>query len=250
MNTRRSRSSPISSSFAVSKFATAISCWVSSSRPSSACLRSRSLFRRKRSMARCLAVAMSQAPGLSGTPDSGHRSRAATRASCASSSARPASRTIRARPAMSLADSILQTASMMRCVSEDDTATFQAKPEASRAKVRPRRGTQGLRFRTLGVRILVGLVYLAKLALTIMTGYLEEILDQFDRFFLRVRAQECESADDLLGFGKRTVGDSHLSTRHANARAKGAWQAAFGGEQRAGLHLVLDQFAHLGHFLL
>src|SRR5260370_1989647 len=66
---------------------------------------------------------MSQAPGLSGTPDSGHFSSAATRASCASSSARPTSRTIRARPAMSLADSILQTAWIARCVSEAVTAT-------------------------------------------------------------------------------------------------------------------------------
>src|SRR6266850_158036 len=196
MKTRRRRSSPISSSFAVSKFATAISCWVSSSRPSSACLRSRSLFRRKRSMARCLAVAISQAPGLSGTLDSGHRSRAATRASCASSSARPTSRTIRARPAMSLADSILQTASMTRWVSEDDTATFQVKPEASRMK-----GAQGLGVRrSLGVRILVSLVYLAKLALTIMAGYLEEILDNFDGLFLRVRSEECEAADYFFGF--------------------------------------------------
>src|SRR5712691_4124657 len=74
-------------------------------------------------MARCFAVAISQAPGLSGTPDSGHRSRATTRASCASSSATPTSRTMRARPAISLADSILQTASMARCVSADVTAT-------------------------------------------------------------------------------------------------------------------------------
>src|SRR6266571_1563243 len=57
---------------------------------------------------------MSQAPGLSGTPDSGHCCRAATRASCAKSSARPTSRTIRARPAISRADSILQTASTAR----------------------------------------------------------------------------------------------------------------------------------------
>src|SRR6267378_6611091 len=63
-------------------------------------------------MARCLAVAMSQAPGLSGTPDAGHCSSAATSASCARSSARPTSPTMRARPAMSLADSIRQTASM------------------------------------------------------------------------------------------------------------------------------------------
>src|SRR6267378_5968243 len=55
---------------------------------------------------------MSQAPGLSGTPDSGHCSSAATSASCARSSATPISPTTRAKPAMSLADSIRQTASM------------------------------------------------------------------------------------------------------------------------------------------
>src|SRR2546422_6625383 len=63
-------------------------------------------------MARCFAVAMSQAPGLSGTPDSGHCSNAATSASWARSSAIPTSPTMRAKPAMSLADSIRQTASM------------------------------------------------------------------------------------------------------------------------------------------
>src|SRR5260370_26143975 len=68
---------------------------------------------------------MSQAPGLSGTPDSGHCSSAATRASCARSSARPTSRTIRVRPAMSVGDSILQTASIARCVSVAVTATDQ-----------------------------------------------------------------------------------------------------------------------------
>src|SRR2546429_9163539 len=76
-------------------------------------------------MARCFAVAISQAPGLSGTPDSGHRSRAATSASCARSSARPTSPTIRVRPAMSFADSILQTASTARWVSEAVTAPNQ-----------------------------------------------------------------------------------------------------------------------------
>src|SRR5207244_6193394 len=61
---------------------------------------------------------MSQAPGLSGTPVPGQVSSAATRASCASSSARPTSRTIRASPAMTLADSILQTASIALCVAD------------------------------------------------------------------------------------------------------------------------------------
>src|SRR4030088_2196746 len=79
---------------------------------------------------------MSQAPGLRGTPDSGHCSRAARRASCASSSATPTSRTIRVRPAMSLGDSILQTASIARCVSVAVTATdhtiFKAPVQPSR----------------------------------------------------------------------------------------------------------------------
>ena len=54
--------------------------------------------RRSWSIARCLAVVMSHAPGLSGTPVAGQRSSAATSASCARSSARPTSRTIRATP--------------------------------------------------------------------------------------------------------------------------------------------------------
>src|SRR6266567_4994666 len=74
-------------------------------------------------MARCLAVATSQAPGLSGTPDCGHCSRAARSASWARSSARPTSRVRRVRPAMTRADSMRQTASMVRCRSVADTAT-------------------------------------------------------------------------------------------------------------------------------
>src|SRR6266849_6613349 len=65
---------------------------------------------------------MSQAPGLSGTPVPGQVSIAARRASWASSSARPTSRTIRARPAMTLANSILQTASIALCVADAVTA--------------------------------------------------------------------------------------------------------------------------------
>src|SRR5947207_8204821 len=63
-------------------------------------------------MARCLAVAISHAPGPPGTPWAGHCSSAITRASCASSSAAPTSPVIRARPAMRRGDSIRQTASI------------------------------------------------------------------------------------------------------------------------------------------
>ena len=103
MKIRRSRSSPMSSSSAASS---------SPSRRSPAGLElarqlpllalEHALRGAARSIARCFAVAISQAPGLSGTPDRGHCSSAATSASCASSSASPTSRTIRARPAISL----------------------------------------------------------------------------------------------------------------------------------------------------
>ncbi len=67
--------------------------------------------RRTTSSARCLAVAVSQAAGFSGNPEPDHCSSAATKASCASSSARFTLRTIRASTAISFADSSLQTAS-------------------------------------------------------------------------------------------------------------------------------------------
>ena len=47
VKTRRRRSSPTSSSIAASRSGAAISCWASSSRPSSSCLRSSRLLRRK-----------------------------------------------------------------------------------------------------------------------------------------------------------------------------------------------------------
>ena len=63
-------------------------------------------------------MAISHAPGLAGTPASGHCWSAATRASWARSSARLRSRTIRTRPAMTRADSRRQTASTVRCACE------------------------------------------------------------------------------------------------------------------------------------
>src|SRR3989454_8365840 len=112
---RPRRSSPTSSPIGVSN--STPSCVRSNSRPISSCLRSSVLRRRIRSNARCLAVPMSQAPGRSGTPSAGHCSSAATRASCASSSAVPMSPTTRASPAISRADSIRQIASVARCAS-------------------------------------------------------------------------------------------------------------------------------------
>ena len=71
---------------------------------------------RKPSSARRLAVVVSQAPGLCGTPSRGQCSSAATSASAAHSSAMPTSRVMRATAPMTLADSSRQTAAIASCV--------------------------------------------------------------------------------------------------------------------------------------
>jgi len=96
------------------------------SRATWSCFCSSRLLRRIWSIAWFFAVAMSQAPGLSGTPDSGHFSSAERSASCAKSSARPTSRTILTRPAINLADSMRQTASMLRCTEGVVTARYSS----------------------------------------------------------------------------------------------------------------------------
>ncbi len=136
VKTRRSRSSPKSGPVSTS---ISTCCRWPSSRPISSCLRSSRWSRRSRSIARCLAVDISQAPGFGGTPASGHFSRAMTSASCASSSARPTSPTIRASPAISRAASIRQTASMARCVSETVTAPSQLATPVAASRISRRR---------------------------------------------------------------------------------------------------------------
>src|SRR5207247_721487 len=71
---------------------------------------------------------MSHAPGFSGTPETGHCSRAATRASCASSSAVAKSPTMRTSPAMSRADSMRQIASIARCASVEAVLVMARAP--------------------------------------------------------------------------------------------------------------------------
>ncbi len=114
-NTSRSRSSPMPSSSATSAPTSGVVS--GSSRPTSASLRRYVSSRRIRSIARRLAVVISHAPGFCGTPSAGHCSSAATRASCASSSAVPRSRTSLVSPATSRGASIRQTVSIARWVS-------------------------------------------------------------------------------------------------------------------------------------
>src|SRR5882762_9926119 len=62
----------------------------------------------------------------------------------------------------------------------------------------------------------VRLVYLAKLTFT-ATDYLEEILDQFDDFFLGICLEDGEAADYLLRLGERPVGHCMPAVGKANA---------------------------------
>src|SRR5688572_24913753 len=157
---------------------------------------------------------MSHAPGLSGTPDSGHRSSAATSASCARSSARPMSRTIRVSPAMSLADSILQTASIARCVSGAVMATDQIIFHLS---VQDRGAPRLLLLRELlpepsvvfdrlaGPEVFE-LEHLANLdlALTVRHG-IGAALDPFDCLLLGLHLNQPEAGDQLLRLGEGPV---------------------------------------------
>src|SRR5207302_1771847 len=185
-------SSPMSSlsSIAASRSGTIGSCWAASS----SCLRWSTLARRSRSMARCLPVAMSQAPGLSGTPDSGHCSRAARSASWASSSASPTSRTTRARPATSLADSIRQTASIARWVSEIVNSVDRRLALELTAQLLLAGGVGGREDLFGEVRRLVHLTDL-DLGFHVLAHGSGAALDPLDRLLLRLHLDEPEAGD-------------------------------------------------------
>src|SRR2546427_63671 len=187
------------------------------------------LARRKWSMARCLAVAISQAPGLSGTPDSGHCWSAATRASCASSSARPTSRTIRVRPAMILADSILQTASNARCVSVAVTATDHTtfNPSAQAEARRDYFFADGRALLCFG-REIFRPEHLADFgrglpARPVFLVQFHEAQRPFDRLCFRLQLKNRIPADDFLGLGERPVDRGYLPPRKPDARAHRSW---------------------------
>ncbi len=118
-------------------------------------LRARAILSRRRwsSARRSWRCVISQAPGLSGMPGAGQCSSAATSASCASSSARPMSRTRRATPATILADSMRQTAPIAWCATGAlrTSAARVSRVGTARPIVHvasaPRRGRRGRRSR-------------------------------------------------------------------------------------------------------
>src|SRR5438552_16923840 len=159
---------------------------------------------------------MSQAPGLSGTPDSGHCSSAATSASCARSSATPMSPTTRARPAMSLADSIRQTASMA------SAAVRRVIHHLAHFHFQILRPESDVRF--------------------------QEFPGPLDRVLLRSDIVDRVAADDLLRLGKRSVRDRDLSIGEPGTRAQRRRRQtthpdhdALLGRVRTQLHDLLDE---------
>src|SRR6266446_5335747 len=130
---------------------------------------------------------MSQAPGLSGTPACGHCSKAATSASCARSSATPMSPTIRAKPAMSLADSIRQTASMA------SAAVRRIIHHLAHFHFQVLRPESDVRF--------------------------QEFPGPLDRVLLRRDIVDRVAADDFLRLSEGTVRDGDLAVAEPGARA-------------------------------
>src|SRR4051812_26196883 len=128
--------------------------------------------RRMWSIARRLAVVVSHAAGLSGTPAAGHCSSAATSASCASSSASPTSWTSRRSPATIRADSCFQTTPTVAATS-----------------------ISGLRAEDLLDRALA------------VADDPAEPAAQLDRLLLAADLDQREAGDRLLGLGERTVDD-------------------------------------------
>src|SRR5437764_7996400 len=189
-----SRASPTASSIAAARSGSGLTCLASSSRATCSCFRSCIFRRRKRSIARCFAVALSQAPGLSGTPLLGHCSSATTSASCARSSAIPTSPTSRARPAMSLADSIRQTASIA------SAALFG------------------------GIHHLPDFHF--QLLLPEADVRLQELSRPRDGLLLRRDIVNGKSTDDFLRLGKWSICHRDLAVRESRPRSRGGRQEA------------------------
>src|SRR6266567_845879 len=227
MKISRSRSSPTSlSSSSMASSISLVSGWDSRSRAMTSCLRSSRSARLRWSMARRLAMAISQAPGLSGTPDVGHRSSAATSASCANSSARPTSRTIRVSPAMTRPDSSFQTASIVRWASRAVTALIRTPRRAGRKPL---------------LRVLRP-VDLVEPALAVADD-LPEPPGDLDHLGPGPHFDQREPADRLLRLGERPVGERELATGRLDARTDRV--EAAGGQQHALLGQFVDELAHL-----
>src|SRR5687768_6242094 len=188
---------------------------------------------------------MSQAPGLSGTPDSGHCSRAATSASWARSSASPTSRTSRATPAISRADSIRQTASMVRVTSALATVRLRGS-----LGLRPQLLVPLAQLRRELVSEVLGLEDRTDLDHAVLVVGVRDPLDPLDRLVERLHLQDPVAGEQLLGLGERAVDHLPVAARELDAGPSRAGVKAFAAEHHARLHELLVVGGHLLQQLL
>src|SRR2546423_4572644 len=221
MKIRPRRSSPTSSSTSAST--STLSRARSASRPISSCLRSSAWRRRMRSIAWCFAVPISQAPGFSGTPETGHRSSAATRASCARSSAVARSPTMRASPAMSRADSMRQIASIARFASVAGVPVMARAPSHA-LELEDLTDLEGPAVVGCPLQPLEGLVH-------------------------RTHLPQPVTGDQLLGLRERPVDDGALLAIETNAPALGARVEPAGLEHHTRLDQLFVELLVLRHRL-
>src|SRR5687768_15504312 len=165
-------------------------------------------------------MVINQAPGLSGTPVSGHCAKAATSASWARSSASPTSRTIRTSPAISLVDSRRQTASTASRVIELVTHPMRSR-----------------------------VAQLTNLAAAFPTGPvilvdLHQPPGKLDRLRLASYLNYGVPTDKLFGLGERPIDrlDRAINQRHDCARLTGKQPALI--NQRAVSHAFSRELAH------
>src|SRR4249919_2917797 len=249
---RLSRSSSISSPAASAGSSSASRERSSTARPSSSSLRAAISLWRSRSIARFLAVAISQAPGLSGTPVRGHRSSAARSASWARSSATPTSPVIRASAAISRVDSILQTASIARRASR----SLIVSPAALRRLLVVLRLLPDplLLLAQLGRELLAEVLGLEDLAdfdrarLVVRVG---AALDPLHRLLEGAHLHQPVAGDQLLGLGEGAVDHGPLAVAaEADPHALGGRVQALPGQQHPGFDHLLVELAHRGEHLL
>src|SRR5229473_5855944 len=218
----------MSSSSAVSQSGMAC-CSCSMSEASISCLRASIWPRRKWSRARRLAVAISHAPGLSGTPVAGQCSSAASSASSVRSSASGTSRSIRARLVISRGCLIRQTARIVRSMPAAVMAAgYPGRFLASRAGKR------------------------ANLARSVPTRHvilveLHELDGRRYGFFLVPQLENGIAADDLLGLHERAIDHAEIAIRDAHLGAGGNRHQPAAVEHAAGLDLPVSELVHRLH---
>src|SRR5689334_10375966 len=203
---RRSNSSPISSSSAESKSGM-ISCSCARSCASMPCLCESTRLWRSWSSARRLAVAISHAPGFSGTPVTGQCSSAAINASWVRSSASGTSRSIRDRLVISRGCSIRHTARIVAWMSAaviaadlislgHESSAGGHLDLAAAVGVHGRKGTD-----------LTG----AFPARHMVPVELHELYGRSHRLFLVAELEDRVAADHLLGLDEGPVDDVELA---------------------------------------